>query len=196
MAFVPVPKLEPHIEPTMGGGFRLTVLKRRALFPMLFLPVWLVGWAFGEVTVLRQLLSGSYSGAPDLFMLVWVTGWTLGGGWALATVAWLVAGRERVRVEQGTLTLEQVVGGVGRRRSYELRQVTGLRTLPQTSQELMVGNMTPFGFGRTGGLAFDYGTSTVRWGAGLDEAEARVIVERLGERGVSRADRAVGAGAL
>ena len=121
MAFVPVPKLEPHIEPTMGGGFRLTVPKRRALYPMLLLPVW------------------------------------------------LVAGRERVRVEQGTLTLEQVVGAVGRRCSYELRQVTGLRTLPQTSQELMVGNMTPFGFGRTGGLAFDYGTSTVRWGAGLDE---------------------------
>jgi hypothetical protein len=161
---------------------------------MLFLPVWLAGWAFGEITVLRQLLLGPHSGAPDLFMLVWVTGWTLGGGFALATVAWLFAGRERVRVEQGTLTLEQVVGPVGRRRSYDLRQVTGLRAVAQTSQELMAGNMTPFGFGRTGGLAFDYGTSTVRWGAGLDEAEARVVVERLGERGVSRVVRAVGVG--
>jgi hypothetical protein len=88
-----------------------------------------------------------------------------------------------MRIEQGTLTLEQVVGSVGRRRSYDLRQVTGLRALPQTSQELMAANMAPFGFGRTGALAFDYGTSTVRWGGGLDQAEARVIVERLGERG-------------
>jgi hypothetical protein len=187
MALVPVPRLEAHIEPTIGGGFRLTMPKRRALFPMLFLPVWLVGWAIGEIAVLRHLLTGSHSGAPPLFMLVWVTGWTLGGGWALATVAWLVAGRERVRVEHGTLTLEQVVGPVGRRRSYDLRHVTGLRTVRQTSQELIAGNMTAFGFGRRGGLAFDYGTSTIRWGAGLDEAEAGVVVERLGARGVSRA---------
>jgi hypothetical protein len=195
MALVPVPRLEPRIEPTMGGGFRLTVPRRRALFPMLFLPVWLVGWAFGEATVLRQLLSPSQPGGPDLFMLLWLTGWTLGGGWVLAIVTWLVAGRERVRVEQGTLTLEHAIGFVGRRRSYDLRQVSGLRTLPQTSQELMAGNMMPFGFGRAGALAFDYGTSTVRWGAGLDEAEARVIVERLGERGVRRDIRGVGAGA-
>jgi hypothetical protein len=194
MAFVPVPRLEPHIEPTTGGGFRLTLPKRRSLFPMLFLPVWLVGWAIGEITVLRQLLAGPHLGGPSLFMLVWVAGWTLGGGWALATVAWLVAGRERVRVEQGTLTLEQVVGPVGRHRSYDLRHVTGLRTLPQASHELIAGKMTPFGFGSTGGLAFDYGTSTIRWGAGLDEAEASVVVERLGARGVSRA-RSLKAGA-
>src|SRR4051794_28828176 len=117
MAFVPVPRLEPHIEPTMGGGFRLTLPKRRSLLPMLFLPIWLVGWAIGEVTVLRQLLAASDLGPSALFTLVWIAVWTFGGGWALATLAWLVAGRERVRVEQGTLTLEQVVGPVGRRRS-------------------------------------------------------------------------------
>jgi hypothetical protein len=154
---------------------------------MLFLPLWLAGWAAGEFTVLGQLLSGAHSGRPNLFMVVWLTAWTLSGGWAAATVAWLFAGRERLRIEQGTLTLEHVVGPVGRRRSYDLRQVTGLRTLPQTSQEMMAANMVPFGFGRAGALAFDYGTSTVRWGAGLDEAEARVLMERLAERGVRRA---------
>jgi hypothetical protein len=186
MVLVPVPRLEAQIEHTTRGGLQLTVPKRRALFPMLFLPLWLGAWAFGEVVVVKQLFSGPHSGAPDLFMLVWLTAWTLGGGWALATMAWLFAGRERVRIEQGILTLEHVVGPLGRRRSYDLRQVTGLRTLSQTSQELMAANMMPFGFGRAGSLAFDYGTSTVRWGAGLEEAEARVIVERLGEEGVSR----------
>jgi hypothetical protein len=195
MALVPVPRLEPQIEHTMGGGFLLTVPKRRAWWPMLFLPLWLVAWAFGEVTVLRQLLSGFHSGAPSLFMIVWITAWTLGGSWALATVAWLFAGRERVRIEQGKLTLEHVLGPLGRQRTYELRQVTRLRTLSQTSQDLMAANMTPFGFGRAGALAFDYGSSTVRWGAGLDEAEARVVVERLVERGVSREANGIGSGA-
>jgi hypothetical protein len=195
MALMPVPRLEPLIEPTMGGGFRLTVPKHRPLFLMFFLPVWLVGWVFGEVTALRQVFVGGPPGGSDLFMLVWLTGWTVGGAWALATILWLAAGRERVQVQQGTLTLEHVVGTLGRRRSYDLQQVTRLRALPQTSQELMASNMTAFGLGKTGALAFDYGTSTVRWGAGLDEAEARVIVERLTQRGVARGTVGNGAGA-
>jgi hypothetical protein len=59
----------------------------------------------------------------------------------------------------------------------------------------MASNMTAFGLGKAGALAFDYGTSTVRWGAGLDEAEAQVIVERLTQRGVARGSVANGAGA-
>lgn len=194
MGLMPVPRLEPPIEPTMGGGFVLTVPKRRPLFPILFLPVWLVGWAFGEVTTLRQVLTGSSIDGSSLFTLVWLTGWTLGGAWALAMLLWLVAGRERVRVEQGTLTLEHLLGPFGRRRRYDLQQVTRLRSMPQTGQDLMAANMTAFGFGTTGALAFDYGTSTVRWGAGLDEAEARVVIHRLTQRGVARSTAAAGVG--
>ena len=124
MALMPVPRLEPLIEPTMGGGFVLTVPKRRSVFPMLFLPLWLVGWAFGEVTALGQVLTGSSPDGSSLFMLVWLTGWTLGGGWAIATLVWLIAGRERVRVEQGTLTLEHLGGPIARRRRYDLQHIT------------------------------------------------------------------------
>lgn len=176
--------MEPQIESTAGGGFTLTLPKRRPVFMLLFLPVWLVGWAFGEITVLSDLLAGEAPSGTNLFQLAWLVGWTLGGAWALGTFAWLLAGRERIRVEQGTLTLEHVISGLGRRRAFALAHVRNLRSLPQTGQELLMGNMAAFGFGPVGALAFDYGSSTVRWGAGLDEAEARVILERLGQRGV------------
>jgi hypothetical protein len=50
-----------------------------------FLLVWLCGWAFGEVTTLRQLLFQPAT-ANQSFMLVWVTGWSVGGVMAMAVL--------------------------------------------------------------------------------------------------------------
>jgi hypothetical protein len=43
------------------------------------------------------------------------------------------------------------------------------------------GNMAWYGF-LPGSIAFDYGARTIRFAAGLDEAEARALVERINER--------------
>ena len=110
--------------------------------------------------------------------------WILLGTYALANVAWLVAGREHVRIEQGTLILEQMIGSLGRRRRYDLSAVTNLRLVPRTRVERMQGMTMPFGFGRHGSLAFDHGPRVVQWGGGLDEREARAIVGWLEEQNV------------
>jgi hypothetical protein len=133
--------------------------------------------------ILRDWLSKQrYERADEWFMIALIASWTLLGGWALAALMWLVAGRERVQVEQGTLTLERGVGIVRRRRRYDLRQVTRLRVLSEKEARMgLLLMLTP-------GLAFDYGGRTVQWGLSIDEIEARVIVERLGELGVSRSE--------
>ena len=67
---------------------------------ILFMPVWLVGWAFGEVMAVATLLGGAglvkvaNPSAPTGFLLVWLVLWTAGGGLAFVAFAWNAFGRE------------------------------------------------------------------------------------------------------
>ncbi len=93
MSFVPVPGMRSTIEPS-EGGYIVRIPIRRQVFAMLFLPVWLVGWSFGEVFAARQVLGSALPLAGNAFLLVWLAGWTLGGAFAWSTFLWQVAGRE------------------------------------------------------------------------------------------------------
>lgn len=50
-----------------------------------FVIAWLGGWAFGEVSAVKQLLRGPPPGAAA-FLVFWLCAWTLGGAYAV----WIV----------------------------------------------------------------------------------------------------------
>jgi hypothetical protein len=166
---------------------RITIPARRNWPIILFLGVWLMGWAVGEVFVGATLFGGLYAvltGQPQaadalggqsggLFMIVWLTLWTAGGGFALFTWLWNVAGKEIAFVDGDSLTIKKAVLGVGRSRRYAAAYVDRLRA-SGTQGDTQV----PW----TGGLTFDYGGSTVQFGAGLNQAEARQVLERIADR--------------
>jgi len=148
---------------------------------MLFLSAWLVGWGFGEVMAARELLFGNRS-APDLFLAAWLILWTLGG--AAAVYAWLrmLAGREVIVLGGGVLTIKAEVFGVGRRNEYDVAHIKNLRVEPPAAfSNDMSGAMRFWGIGG-GPVAFDYGSKTLRLGAGLDDAEARDVIRELREQ--------------
>ena len=156
---------------------RAVIPARRSWFVLLFLCFWLVGWAFGEVTVARQLLSPSEK-APDPFLYVWLVGWSLGGVFALVTILWQLAGKEIIAVSTGALVHRKEIFGLGRSWRYKISEVKNFRALePEIVQSV----------GRSGGtvqgpIAFDYGARTIRIGASLDAAEGRMLVEKLAAR--------------
>jgi hypothetical protein len=160
-------------------GLVLSIPARRHPFALLFLPLWLVGWAFGWRMAFGQLTSSRGEGPPDLFLLVWLIGWTAGGVFAIWALAWSLAGREVVTLRPHELILARRILGLGRARRYDLSHVADLRASPESySPSDFRSSMRFWGVGG-GPIAFDYGASTVRFGAGLDEAEARQLVQRL-----------------
>jgi hypothetical protein len=150
---------------------------RKRWFAILFLSFWLVGWAFGEVTVTRQLMIGT--AAPILFLLAWLAFWTVGGAFAFATVAWSLAGREVVSLESGTFAIRREVLGVGRTWEYNAADVRNLRISTAGFDPFSLESSLRF-WGISGGpIAFDYGARTLRFGSGIDEAEAASIVSEV-----------------
>ena len=167
-----------------ADGIEIRIPARRNVFLLLFLSVWLVGWAFGEVTAAHTLASSAMrgSGPPAAFLLIWLTGWTVGGGFALYTWLWQLKGCEIVTVSPAALGLKRDVFGFGAKKLYDAAEIRELR--------VGLGGYNPFDFrtslafwGVGGGLiAFDYGYKTYRFAAGVEEAEARIILKMVADR--------------
>jgi len=164
-----------------SDGVQISLPAKRNIFLMLFLAAWLVGWCFGEVFATRELLFGRNE-EPILFLGAWLVGWTIGGGFALYSWCWMLRGREVIALRTDTLVTRRDLWGLGRSREYDLLHVKNLRVAPMTWNPYdWSGGMQFWGLGG-GPIAFDYGSRTVRFGSGLDEPEAREIVQELRSR--------------
>lgn len=148
---------------------------------LLFLAAWLVAWAFGEVSVAREIVSGrAKEGA--LFLTAWLALWTIGGAFALYAWLWTLAGREIILLQPDVLSIRRDLLGVGPTREYDLTQVRRLRVAPLAADGFAWGNTTRWWGVGGGAIAFDYGSKTFRFGAGIDEAEGRQIIDELKSR--------------
>jgi hypothetical protein len=152
----------------------IRIKARRQVFVLLFLPVWLTLWTVGGLTAMSQL-AHEFS----LFLCLWLCGWALGWVFAASTLAWMLTGAETVRVVGGDLELGFQIGPWARRKLYQGAQIKDLKASPANPMS----NFQLSGpFARHmqfGAVQFNYGARTIRMAAGLDEAEGKLIVERL-----------------
>ncbi len=147
---------------------------------LLFLPVWLAGWVFGEAAALATLVGRRGPGsAPDLLLVFWLLAWSVAGVLVVAAFLWNAFGRETVEISGRTLRVSRRALGLGRTREYDGAQVRELRVLaPPPGPPAQPEGMRHAGFGG-GAVAFEYGTRTVRVLGGLDEEEAARVGEEL-----------------
>lgn len=132
--------------------------------------------------VSKQFLQGDAPPEGESFMLAWFAVWTVGGLLAIYAWLWQVMGKEIVIVHGQTFTTRRDVGGFGFDKEYDLLQMRDLRTAQVGFNPLdLSSSLQLWGIGG-GVIAFDYGVRTVRFGAGLDEVEAKEIVTAITQR--------------
>ncbi len=167
----------------MSGGIEVLIPAHRSRVALLFLAVWLVGWGLGEWEVLSDLLSPSGEhgqGGFDGFMVLWFLAWTGFGLFILYAILWMGFGHEIARFADDEVSLRNALFGFGRCRRYDPREVNHLRVIEGVSSLPFQSFMPRFpgsSFGET--LAFDYGAKTLRFGSGVEVAEARRIRRQI-----------------
>jgi hypothetical protein len=177
VGYEPIAKARFVIEPTQGGE-QIRVKARRQIVPMLFLPLWLIGWTAAGAAAIWQLI---HQFQP--FLLLWLCAWAVAWVMAAGTLAWMFTGSETLRVVGSDLEVAQHALGWSRRWLYEGAQVRNLRVADQPAWPYRFQVQVPFlNIARTGSVKFDYGPRTVYAAPGLDDAEGRMIVERLRKR--------------
>jgi hypothetical protein len=132
--------------------------------------------------VTRQFLNGDAPPGGEVFMLAWLGVWTVGGAFAIYAWLWQVMGKEIVTVHGQRFTIRRDIGGFGFDKEYDLVQMRDLRVGHLGVNPLdFSSSLQLWGVGG-GVIAFDYGARTYRFGAGLDEAEAKQVVTAIKQR--------------
>jgi hypothetical protein len=163
-----------------ADGIAIRIPTRRNLFILVFLSLWLCGWAVGEVSApIAFFASARKNPGTDAFLLIWLCGWTVGGAFAICVWLWQFKGCEIITVSPVGLGIRHEVIGFGLTRSYELSEIRDLRIAPPVFNPFdFRSRMSIWGIGG-GTIAFDYGYKTFRFAAGVDEAEARIIFQKI-----------------
>jgi hypothetical protein len=142
----------------------------------------LVVWLVLAVLFTRDLFTHVRTPADLAFALCVAAVLLFWGTGALISLLDAVWGRDVVVVGPHGLTVRHEIRGIGRDRTYAFSDIGNLRVAPPLPDVVAV--ISPLGMFRKGNgwIAFDYSSATIRFGGGVDEAEARAIVERLRQR--------------
>jgi hypothetical protein len=204
MSFVEPARPRYRTEETFDG-LEISIPAKRMWFAAGFLGFWLMGWLAGEVAVTAILVVGLINviqnglalipqGPVGLFLLGWLGAWTVGGLAAMRAWLWSMGGREVVTVGRISLRIEHRAPFWSRRKEYNMADVADLRLSQQPAWPWGRAAPFPMGGDHGGTLAFDYGAGTVRFGTGLEEAEAKGILREIGGRcpGIMQQDAGTG----
>ncbi|HEU5248590.1 MAG TPA: hypothetical protein VFW15_01260, partial [Thermoanaerobaculia bacterium] len=116
------------------------------------------------------------------FSLFFLGFWLVFVSFPLFALLWMLLGREVLRVGAETFALRREILGVGRSREFSARDVRNVR-YSVASFNPWDPNTALLFWGLGGGpIAFDYGSRTYRFGAGVDEAEARDLMAQIENR--------------
>jgi len=169
-----------HQADYLGNHLVISIPSYRQWFQILFLCFWLCGWAVGELSTISGLFlyQDSFQ-ASNRFMLLWLIGWTVGGLFAISTLFWQLAGKELVEINGMGIKLSRRVWGVGWSQQYAAADIQDLRVSPQPVTHYRRSRRLNYWGSTEGVIAFDYGAKTIRFGGGVDEAEAKQIVKTI-----------------
>ena len=162
-------------------GVTVSAPARRNWLILLVLTAWLCVWTFGGTVAMSEVL---HPGPDQAFLVLWLVGWLLGELYAVSILLWQLAGREELTFSGGNLIHRVAVGALGHAREFSGANIKHLRpsleaSAPWTDQRRWRPPL--FGSGH-GAIAFDYGAKTYRIGAGLDEAEGRLVLAEIQKR--------------
>lgn len=111
------------------------------MFIIVFLLVWLGGWAVGEWFAIRGVVWAVQGGkeSPAFravtqpmgwiiggFIVLWVVGWTIGGVTAIVQLGRLVAGRDQLTITPSEWIVFRGVGPIGIRKRYPRSEIDDL----------------------------------------------------------------------
>lgn len=168
-----------------GSALLITIPSKKNIFHILFLIAWLGAWTFAWIMVARNLFKGN-GGPPFGFGLFWLIGWTVGGIFAMLVLAWSLFGKEMISLDSSRLKIQRCILSIALSKNYLLAEIRHLRLNFETRSIFSWSSTGEF-FGYGGGrIAFDYGMKTIKFAMGVDEAEAKFIIDNMNQTGFLR----------
>ena len=164
----------------IGACTQIVISARKNYFLIVVWSLFLVVWSLGEILIIWLLVKG-----PDR-SLGFPSVWTLFGALFLWSLAEVLIGKEIIEASPAKMRIQNTVGRFSTSKDYPSNQIENLRlnTKPpffpfKTTTDSILGKRM---------LAFDIGEDTVQFARGINEAEAKYILEVLKKVGIKTSD--------
>ncbi len=192
MDYEPVGKRRSKVN-QLGDRIEIIIPSKKRIFSTVFIGFWLIAWLFGMVMV-TTVLFGDYLGLnvnqvnnstpqqSNAFLIFWLCGWTVGGAIAIYTFLWLIVGKERIVIASDGIAISKEVLFFKRTKKYDLNNCRNLKLSFDRGKAGLFSSMAhPMEYwqGGSGIITFDYGAKDVKFGIGMDEAEANMIIDEI-----------------
>lgn len=162
-------------------GIEISIPTRHNPLILGLLGIWLLCWILGGYAVISSLFSLVGNG-DTLSTIIWLAAWVIAGALVLTIWLWNLRGREIIRINSHDLHYRKNFVLFCRSREFDLEHVKNLRVNPALNISLWLRSTMEFWGIGGGSILFDYGFSTWRFGVGLDEAEAKYIIDLIREK--------------
>ena len=146
---------------------------------VIFMAVWLVFWWLAVVSVFPSMLANMsfYSGSNPMFIVVWLLIFVIIGLFFLCVWAKMVFGVEISELSDTSISVGEKILLYERGQSFDSSSILRLQGLSVPEPSWFDQRHLWTGGGAS--LGFDYGSRTIRFGRGIDEAEAAQLLERI-----------------
>ena len=176
------------MQPLLSGRAKITetsdrlileIPSRKQWFVVIFLAVWLSFWFLAVASVVPTMLTNtSFRSGPSLiFLVVWLFGFVGGGVFGLYIWIKLTFGLEISEFSSASISIGEKILFYERGQSFDSHSILRLRGLPVSEPSWF--DQRHLWTGGAASLGFDYGSRTIRFGRGIDEAEATQLLERI-----------------
>lgn len=164
---------------------------KKRWFGIIFIHLWLIGWLFGEVSVIDTLFFDgvylqldSFEKENEVFLYIWLTIWTFGGLFALFQLLWMLFGEEKVKIDRHNIEITRVLALLRKRKKYEIDQILNFRVKLEEKPTFNEQRKANSFFTNYGSLRFSYKGKEVKFGLDLSKKEALIVYENF--RDISR----------
>jgi hypothetical protein len=174
-------------------GFTIEVPSRKNWLTIIFLIALLGAWLLGEiialVIVVGNLGRGNAEGFASLFLLFWLLIWTAVGFFFIRTVVWMIAGKEIISFSKIELKIRKKALMFSKPEIYDIREVKNFSINTKDSIDNHLGSFSGtkvWNLNNPEAFKFDYGIKTVRLVKGIDEAEAKYLLDKIQKKNLLR----------
>lgn len=160
----------------------IKIPSKKNWFVIIFMSAWICGWFMGESFALAAIFNSDTPIFANAFLFFWLIAWTAGGALVIYTISWQLMGKEIISIHRGILQIEKSVKGIGRKKKYDIKSIKNIDVNPTEDSGMWGRSYNRSLIGTKGGkIKFDYGMSTIKFAQSIEEAEARMLIEKLKE---------------
>ncbi|MBX3531011.1 MAG: hypothetical protein KF849_10410 [Rhizobiaceae bacterium] len=153
-----------------ADGLGVHVPSVKQIFAIVFILLWLGGWAAGEWFALYEIYRNGFS-ISSAFLIFWVTIWTIGGMGAAFGVLWQLFGSERLFITAGAVVSDWGFGPFRFKKVWGPGEATKFRKGEATMRK---GRLVS---GR--GIAYEAGGAMRTFGSSLTDDEVRFVLAAI-----------------